>query len=68
LGNSPLWDFVTTTSRNILSPLRHFPLLMGKVDLAPIIAIALLVLVFYWPLPEQFSHFLDRRSLTVWPE
>lgn len=68
LGNSPLWEFVATTSRNMLSPLRHLPLQLGKLDLAPVIAIALLVLVLYWPLPERISNLLDHKGLTLWPQ
>lgn len=68
LGPNPLWDFVTTTSRNILSPLRHLPLQVGKLDLAPVVGIAVLVLVLYWPLPDQIGHFLDRHNLTLWPQ
>ena len=68
LGPNPLWEFVTTTSRNLLSPLERLPLRAGKLDLVPVIAIALLVLVLYWPLPERIGHLLDRRGLTLWPQ
>jgi len=36
LGNHWFWTFVATTSRNLLAPLRWFPLRLGKVDFAPI--------------------------------
>ena len=38
LGSSPLWDFVTATGRNLLKPLRPFPLRAGKFDGAPLVA------------------------------
>ena len=41
LGNSVFWSFVNLTGRNLLLPLRWAPLRVGKVDLAPVVAIAL---------------------------
>lgn len=66
LGSNPVWDFVSTTSRNILS-LNWLPLRIGKFDFAPLLAIALIVLVFYWPLPGKISYLLDKHNLTFWP-
>jgi|SRR5579862_1704784 len=66
LGNNPVWDFVNTTSRNILS-LNWVPLRIGKFDFAPLLAIALIVLVFYWPLPGKINYLLDKHNLTLWP-
>lgn len=68
LGPNPLWEFVSTTSRNILWAFKRLPLQFGKVDLTPLIAIAVIVLVLYWPLPERIGHFLDRKGLTLWPQ
>lgn len=74
LGTNPLWEFVSTTSRNILSPLKRLPLQFGKVNLAPVMAIVLIVVVFYYPLPQYVRNFLDRPHgparyrLTFWPE
>ena len=45
LGNSPVWNFVETTGRNLLRPLRWLPLGIGKADLAPVVAIALTLLI-----------------------
>jgi hypothetical protein len=39
LGNHPLWSFVTVTGRKLVYPLRF--LRVGKVDFAPVVAIAL---------------------------
>jgi uncharacterized protein YggT (Ycf19 family) len=55
LGGQPLWSFVALTGRNLLAPLRWVPLRIGKVDFAPLIAIAL---VF-------FAAELARRGLTA---
>ncbi len=41
LGNHPFWNFVNTTSRNLLLPLRWLPLRLGKVDFAPLVALTL---------------------------
>ena len=48
LGNNPVWDFLTTTSRNITAPLARLPLRFGKVDLAPIVAALLILLLLHW--------------------
>ena len=67
LGTNPVWDFINTTSRNLLSPLNRLPLRLGKIDLAPLIGIILVVLLLH-VLPNYILHELDRRSLTIWPE
>jgi uncharacterized protein YggT (Ycf19 family) len=69
LGNNPLWDFITTTSKNLLSPLNRLPLRIGRVNLAPLLGIALLLIVFYWPVPAWVRYYiLDRFHLTLWPQ
>jgi uncharacterized protein YggT (Ycf19 family) len=40
LGDSPFWQFVSATGSNLLKPLRIVPLRAGKIDLAPIAALA----------------------------
>jgi uncharacterized protein YggT (Ycf19 family) len=66
-GTNPVWDFINTTSRNILAPLKRLPLRLGRVDLAPIIGIVLAVLFLYL-LPNYLLHELNRRNLTIWPQ
>lgn len=39
LGNAPLWNFANATARNLLAPLHWIPLRLGKLDLAPVLAI-----------------------------
>lgn len=67
LGTNPVWEFINTTSRNLLSPLSHLPLRFGKIDLAPLIGIILIVALLYL-LPHQILVVLDRKHLTVWPQ
>jgi uncharacterized protein YggT (Ycf19 family) len=40
-GNQPFWNFVSLTGRNMVRPLSWLPLQIGKIDLAPLLAIAL---------------------------
>jgi uncharacterized protein YggT (Ycf19 family) len=51
LGNHALWNFINTTARNLLLPLRWLPLRIGKVDFLPLIAIALILFA-----TESFSR------------
>jgi uncharacterized protein YggT (Ycf19 family) len=44
LGNHAFWNFLTVTGRNILAPLRILPLRLGKLDFAPILAIAVVLI------------------------
>ncbi len=50
-GEHPAWNFINLTARNLLSPLRWLPLRFGKVDLLPLVGIALVILA-----PELLSH------------
>jgi len=45
LGDSPFLNFVNTTSNSLLRPLRRLPLRLGRVDLAPLAGMALVLLV-----------------------
>lgn len=57
LGENPLWGFVNVTARNLLQPLRWVPLRIGRVDLLPIFAIALVLVVVNFPaIADKFSH------------
>jgi len=51
LGNSPVWNFVSVTGRNLLAPLRWLPLGIGKADLAPAAGIVVVLVA---------AHFLGR--------
>jgi len=45
LGDFPFLNFVNTTSRGLLRPIRWLPLRIGRVDLAPLAGMALVALV-----------------------
>lgn len=40
LGNHVVWSFLAVTGRNMLAPFRFLPLRIGKIDFAPLFAIA----------------------------
>ena len=50
-GRHPLWSYVSTTAQTILRPVQKIPLRIGKVNLAPILGIALVFVV---------SHFAEK--------
>jgi uncharacterized protein YggT (Ycf19 family) len=41
-GNHPFWKYVGAMAQTILQPLKNMPLRLGKVDFAPVLALALL--------------------------
>jgi uncharacterized protein YggT (Ycf19 family) len=43
VGNSALWSYLNKTGSNLLRPLRQFPLCIGKLDFAPLVAIGLVL-------------------------
>lgn len=66
LGQSPAWDFTRSTARRLLVPLRWVPLRWGKIDLAPIIAILLVLLLLHWG-PQMAEARLNRARIFIWP-
>lgn len=66
LGNNALWDFVSTSSRNLLRPLQGVPLRFARVDFAPIAAILLVLFLLHW-LPDYLLRVLALHKLTLWP-
>jgi uncharacterized protein YggT (Ycf19 family) len=71
LGANASWDFVNTTSRNILYPLKWLPLKLGRIDLTPVLAIILVVLLlFVLPsyLLQNITAILDKHHRTFWPQ
>ena len=67
LGANPVWEFINTTSRHLLSPLKLLPLRFGRIDLSPLIGIILVVLLLFL-LPNYIFQLLDRKQLTIWPQ
>jgi uncharacterized protein YggT (Ycf19 family) len=45
LGELPLWSFVNSTARGLLRPLQGLPLRAGKIDFAPVLAMAVVLAV-----------------------
>ena len=43
-GKHPLWSYIDTTSRQLLSPTAKLPLRVGKMDFAPVLGIVLIFL------------------------
>ncbi len=66
LGNNPVWDFVTLTSRNLLAPLHRAPLRFAKVDLVPFGGILLIFLLLVWA-PNALVAKLAQHNLMIWP-
>lgn len=57
-GQSSFWSYVNTTGANLLAPLRRLPVRLGKVDFAPLLAIALVLVAVRWAaqwLPRAFQ-------------
>jgi uncharacterized protein YggT (Ycf19 family) len=67
LGNNPVWEFVSRTARSLLSPLRRLPLQIGRLDLAPLVGLVLL-LVLLEILPRAILAWLTARKLACWPQ
>ena len=67
LGNHPVWEFVSRTARKILTPLNRLPLRLGKMDFAPLVGTALVLLILHF-LPEWIRSQMIRRGLSVWPQ
>ena len=47
-GRHPVWSFVDSAARRLLRPLRVLPLRGGRVDLTPVVGIALVFLLAYF--------------------
>ena len=65
-GSRPFWNFLSATARNALGPLQHLPWRIGRVNLTPVVGIALTLLLLHG-LPRLVLHELSRRNLTLWP-
>lgn len=66
MGRSPLWDFVAATSHNLLRPLRAIPHKVGRLDILPLIA-AVLILVLLDALPNYIEHRYPDLRRWLWP-
>ena len=66
LGKSPALDFSELTARNLLAPLKRLSPHVGKVDCAPLLGIALVLLLLDF-LPDYALTYLSRCNLSIWP-
>lgn len=66
-GNNPMLEFVSHTARSLLAPLRRLPLQVGRLDLAPLVGIVLL-LVLLEILPRVALFYLHRHNQSWWPQ
>jgi len=67
LGANPVWEFINTTSKNMLTPLRNLGLRFGRIDFAVILGIILVILLLFI-LPDWILRVLDRTGRTIWPQ
>jgi uncharacterized protein YggT (Ycf19 family) len=58
-GKHPFWNYVKLTAQELLRPLKKIPLRLGKVDFAPVLALALIFLAA--ELAERGLNFLYLR-------
>jgi len=65
LGSNPLWDFVSSTASNVLTPLKW--LRFAKLDFAPVAGVALVFLLLHWA-PNAVLGYLAQKNLTLWPQ
>jgi uncharacterized protein YggT (Ycf19 family) len=66
LGNNPVWDFIGTTARNLLVPLRWLPLRIAKLDFAPLAGVLLILLLLHW-LPNLILGRMAENNVSPWP-
>ncbi len=64
LGANPFWDFVSASARNLLRPIQK--LRLGKLDLAPLAGIILLVGLLHF-MPAFLLARLADHHLSFWP-
>ncbi len=67
VGSSPFWDYISSTGRNLLAPLRWAPLRFSRLDLTPLVA-AVLILLLLHTLPAYLMHRMAELQQPLWPE
>jgi hypothetical protein len=65
VGTSPFWDFIATTARNLLRPLKA--LRYGKLDFAPAVGILIILALLHW-VPNLVVRKLLEKNLSLWPQ
>jgi uncharacterized protein YggT (Ycf19 family) len=67
LGSSPLWDFIGATASSLLAPLSRLPLRIGRVDLAPLVGVILILFLLHW-LPNLILARMAENNVALWPQ
>lgn len=67
LGNSPVWEFISGTARNLLKPLQGLPLRFARLDLAPIVGMLLILFALQW-LPNFIVGKMLQMRISPWPQ
>jgi hypothetical protein len=67
LGSNAGWDFISGTANRLLSPLRLLPLRIARLDIAPLVGMALLLLLLHW-LPNFLQLKLSQSHRLLWPQ
>jgi uncharacterized protein YggT (Ycf19 family) len=66
LGSNTLWDFIGTTARNLLAPLRRLPLRIARFDFSPLVEVVLIFALLHW-LPKFILAKLALHKVSPWP-
>jgi uncharacterized protein YggT (Ycf19 family) len=45
-GRHPIWNYIDVTAQTLLRPIKSIPLRVGRVDFAPVLAMAVLFFLF----------------------
>ncbi len=61
-GSAPFWNFISATARQLLRPLAALPLRVGKLDLAPLLGLALMVAVIIYA-PRGLTWLYERLAV-----
>ena len=61
-GSAPFWNFISATARQLLRPLALLPLRLGKLDLAPLLGLGLMVAVVIYA-PRGLTWLYERLAV-----
>jgi uncharacterized protein YggT (Ycf19 family) len=67
VGASPFWGFISSTGRTLLAPLRLAPLKFSRLDLTPLVA-AILILLLLHALPAYVWRRMSEAQNSLWPQ
>jgi uncharacterized protein YggT (Ycf19 family) len=61
-GRAPFWNFVHASARQLLRPFASLPLRVGKLDLAPLLGLALMIAVIIF-IPQGLTWLYQRLAM-----